>query len=52
MSYSRSKPPLDEEGDTELEVKGIEVEDGWTSVTFVRNLAGNDDTVRVGLLET
>lgn len=45
---SRSEPPLDEEGDTELEFVSTSVEGGWTSVTFARFGRGTDDSVRGG----
>ncbi|CAM9507214.1 unnamed protein product, partial [Ascophyllum nodosum] len=43
-SESRTEPPLDEKGDTELEVKIIAFDGDWTSVTFTRNSAGNDNS--------
>ena len=47
---SRKKPALDEEGDTVVDVRGIAFDGDWTSVTFSRNIAGNDDAVS-GLTE-
>lgn len=41
----RSEPPLDSEGETELEVVSVTVERGWTSVTFERLGLGTDDSV-------
>eukprot|EP00903_Cladosiphon_okamuranus_P012613 g11801.t1 len=40
----RSEPPLDQEGDTELDFVSMSVEGSWTSVTFARLGMGNDDS--------
>jgi len=44
----RAEPPLDGEGETELEVLSVTVERGWTSVTFERLGLGTDDSVSGG----